>query len=272
MFCSLSVSAQNVDSYKIGLEIPVCKLDADDTILKRLAYTLCYSERHEQAYWVAYVLTKDETENKFERSNKFVSDPDLVSGSAANADYSGSGFDRGHLAPAADMGFSQTTMQESFYFSNMSPQAPQFNRGIWKELEEQVRDWSQKYDSVYVVSGPILTDGLKTIGKNNKISVPAYYYKVLMRYVSDYTFSAIGFILPNEGSDKPLQSFAVSVDDVERVSGVDFFPQLPDCAENVIEKDLCVDCWFGDAQPQIIEVSPDNNLGKDSNSKSEKKN
>ncbi|MBU1355377.1 MAG: DNA/RNA non-specific endonuclease [Candidatus Edwardsbacteria bacterium] len=205
-------------------------------------YTLSYNEEHEQANWVAYELTEKETEGKHKRTNKFIVDPDISTGSATSKDYKKSGYDQGHLVPAADMAWSQTAMTESFYYSNMSPQEPSFNRGIWKKLEEQVRGWARENNAIYVITGPVLTDGLPTIGPN-KVSVPKYYYKVIL----DYTLpeiKAIGFIMPNAGSSEPLQSYTVTVDSVEKFTGIDFFYRLPDDQEKIIESILDVGAWF----------------------------
>ena len=115
-------------------------MEHGDEIVKHTAFTLCYSEAHEQAKWVAYHLTAEMCDNSGEeRTNNFRTDPDVKTGSASPEDYKKSGFDRGHLCPAGDMGWSEQTMSESFFMSNMSPQAPSFNRGIWKKLEEQIR-------------------------------------------------------------------------------------------------------------------------------------
>lgn len=174
----------------------------------------------------------------------FIPDPYVTTGSARDIDYKGSGYDRGHLAPAADMAWSITTMAESFYFSNMSPQAPQFNRGIWKKLEELVRTWAIENESIYIVTGPILDNHLKRIGPD-QVAVPEYYYKVILDYSSP-EIKAIGFVLPNEGSSENLQHFAVSIDSVERLTGIDFFPLLPDHIETILEAHICLPCWSWD--------------------------
>jgi len=222
-----------------SIEIP--KLDHQDHVIYHTAYTLSYNEKHEQASWVAYELTQNETKIIYSRTNKFIPDPYVATKTANDNDYLGSGYDRGHLAPASDMGWSLTTMTESFYYSNMSPQVPSFNRGIWKKLEEQVRTWAIEYDTVYVVTGPVLKDGLPTIGKN-KVSIPEYYYKVVLEY-SKSDVKGIGFVMKNESSVDPLQNFAVPIDSVEKLTGIDFFPKLSDDQERTIEKTVCKDCW-----------------------------
>ncbi len=221
------------------LEIP--KITVKDKIITHAGYSLLYNENHEQANWVAYELTKKETNKQYNRTDKFITDPLVKTGSASDKDYSGSGYDRGHLAPAADMGWSSITMAESFYYSNMSPQNAGFNRGIWKNLEGLVRTWAIGNGAISVVTGPVLTNGLVTIG-SNKVSVPDYYYKVILDY-TEPGIKGIGFIMPNTGSRQPLQSFAVSIDSVESVTGIDFFPLLPEDQERFIEKTLSVNAW-----------------------------
>lgn len=221
------------------LEIP--KTNPKDQIVHHFAYTLSYSEPNEQASWVAYLLTRAHVSNKVaKRTNRFLPDPMVATGSATNADYSKSGFDRGHLSPAGDNAWSSTAMQESFYYSNMSPQVPSFNRGIWNRLEEKVREWAIG-DSLYIATGGVLTSNLPTIGVN-KVSVPKYFYKVVLRY-SKGNAKGIGFIIPNEGSTAPLRDYVVTIDSVEAMTGIDFYPLLPDDQERAIEGKVCLECW-----------------------------
>jgi len=230
-----------IDSSITGqLQIPVVK--STDEIVQHTGYTLSYNEEHEQANWVAYVLTADETNSANNpRTNKFLEDPLVTTKSASTIDYENSGYDRGHLAPAEDMAWSATSEKESFYYSNMSPQVPAFNRGVWKRLEELIRYWSTVYDSIYIVTGPVLKENLPTIGPD-KVSVPEYYYKVILEYNSKGT-KGIGFVLKNEASAATLKSFAVSIDSVEHLTGIDFFPKLPDDQENKIEANPAIDQW-----------------------------
>jgi endonuclease G len=123
----------------------------------------------------------------------------------------------------------------------MSPQVPAFNRGIWKNLEELVRDWAVENEDIYIVTGPVLTKKLHTIGMN-KVSVPDYYYKVILDYANP-ELKGVGFILPNEGSKKDLNNYAVSIDSVESFTGIDFFPHLNDEEETKIENSICIACW-----------------------------
>lgn len=207
-------------------------------IVKHTYYTLAYSEENEQAFWVYYVLTPELINGPQSRTDDFRADPAVSTGSATLDDYKGSGYDRGHLCPAADMALNKTSMSETFYLSNMSPQVPSFNRGIWSTMEDQVRKWALKYSKLYVVTGPIFKDGQGTIGED-KVTVPGYYYKVLF----DGKDKMIGFILPNAKGTNTIESYAVSVDSIESLTGVDFFPELDDQIENQLESETNTLDW-----------------------------
>jgi endonuclease G, mitochondrial len=223
-----------------GLEIPM--LREGDTLVLHKGFALVYNEAHEQPDWVAYELTRDEVYGIYDRADNFRADPSIATGSAALADYRNSGFDRGHLIPAADLKWSTEALSDSFYLSNMSPQQPEFNRGIWSKLEAVVRQFAATEGSVHVVTGPVLTDGpYATIG-GNAISIPNSYYKVILDY-QEPNLKAIGFILPNAGSNQPLSSFTTNVDTIEHTTGLDFFPQLPDDLERQLEARFDIDAW-----------------------------
>ena len=242
-----------------GLELPVCgaKNHADDHELRKFNYySICYREAYEQAEWSAYSISYFQLVKEATRSNDFRADGEISTGSASLADYKGSGFDRGHLTPAADMSFDALAMSETFFMSNMSPQAPQFNRGIWKELEAEVRQWTAKFGKVYVVSGPVLdkpASAFKAIGENG-VSVPDFYYKVILvpLYKDDEdkatledskSVMSIGFIIPNEKCEDDFWSYAVCVDAVEAATGLDFYSLLPDEVEGEVEKAFDLDLW-----------------------------
>ncbi len=221
------------------LETP--RLKDDESYLQHLAYGFVYDEEHEQAKWIAYCLTKKEALGTLERSDNFEEDQLVTSGTASDRDYAKSGYDRGHLAPAADMRWSATSMDESFYYSNMSPQIPAFNRGIWKKLEGKVRSWAVELDSILIVTGPILTPNLPHIG-SNQVSVPRYYYKALVDFKGSHS-KAIAFVLPNSGSKRPLMEFALSINELEKLTKIDFFYQLDDSLEKSLESVICKTCW-----------------------------
>ena len=217
--------------------------EASQAIVERPYYTLRYSEEHEQALWVAYILYADSLkQTTFERKDDFREDSRIKTGSASLSDYKGSGYDRGHIAPAADFSYSEFALSQSFFMSNMSPQDPSFNRGVWKKLEDQVRTWAMKNDQVYVVTGPVLNKTYKTIG-SNKVSVPEYYYKIILD-MRKPEIKAIAFLMKNEKSSAPLSSFVVTIDSVEQLTGLDFFPGISDELEDALEGSLMTSKWF----------------------------
>jgi endonuclease G len=198
-----------------------------DTILKYTGFDLGYNEAFEQAAWVAYVLTREEVESgTVERTDNFRADTSIRTGSATPSDYRGSGYDRGHLAPAGDMKWDEVAMSQSFLMSNMSPQLPAFNRGIWRRLETEVRRWAVEKDSIYVITGPLFSSGDTLIGENG-VGVPGHYFKVLVD-LSPPDHDMIAFLLPNSGSSEELMNFAISVDSLEKRSSYDFFGKAPD--------------------------------------------
>lgn len=218
---------------------------ANEQIIRHQYITLSYVEKHEQAEWVAYELTGNEVQGVEERTDDFREDPMVRTGSATPEDYYRSGYDRGHLAPAGDMKFSEEAMSESFLMSNMSPQEPEFNRGIWRLLEEQVRDWALENGRLYVVTGPVFNQRSRRIG-DNKVSIPKAYYKVLLDY-TEPEIKAIGFLLPNEGADREVYDFAVPIDSIEKVTRIDFFPALPEQEEVLLESEVNVSNWISDS-------------------------
>ncbi|MFY0689676.1 MAG: DNA/RNA non-specific endonuclease [Cyclobacteriaceae bacterium] len=204
-------------------------------LIRHTYYHLDYNEAHEQPNWVIYFADPVGNQTRIDR---FKPDPDISSGSATLDDYKGSGYDRGHLCPAADMKRNVQSMTESFFMSNMSPQAPSFNRGIWKNLEALIRNWSLANDKDLVVTGGILTETCGSIGHG--VTVPCSYYKI---YVDLEKMKGIGFVLKNEASSEPIQSFAVSIDEIEELTGIDFFAQLDDAQQTQIEGSFELDSF-----------------------------
>lgn len=219
-------------------------IGSNDQIIRHRRYTLRYREQYEQADWVAYKLTGEEARAYLSRDgNKFVPDPLVKTGSATHADYTRSGYDRGHLAPAGDFNTSPDDKQDTFYMSNISPQVPDFNRGIWNDLEQKFRQWAERDEELYVVTGPILKSGLPTIGKYNEIAIPEMYYKIAL-CLTDNQPRMIGFLMKNEFSSENLKTFVVSVDEIERLTGIDFFPRIPDTLEKKLESSTTTKGWF----------------------------
>lgn len=207
-------------------------------------FALSYNEAWEVAEWVCWELERQRLlKKRIQRTNDYRPDPKVPTGSATPEDYRRSGWDRGHLMPAADMSFDPVAMSETFLMSNIAPQARHFNAGIWRELEEQVRDWAKRFRHLYLVTGPVTTlPPLERIGPN-AVAVPRAYYKVVLD-LSEPELKAIAFVIPNEVSELPLAHYAVTVDSVERLTGIDFFAELMDePLEDSLEAKLDLDRW-----------------------------
>ena len=214
----------------------------DDQIVEHEGYALSYDEKNEQPFWVAQKLERSNIEkNRYQWKDNFREDPLVRTGSAALNDYKNSGYDRGHLAPAADLSWSKQALDQSFFLSNMSPQNPSFNRGIWRKLEENVRKWAISNNTIYVVTGPIIEKGLDRIGKN-RVTVPEYYYKAILD-IEEPELKAIAFIMKNEKSDADIFNFAVTIDELESIAKLNFFPSTPDELEDQLEKTITTNLW-----------------------------
>ena len=232
-------------------------------VVEHKHYTLSYSEEHEQAEWVAYKLTEDNLrKQRVKRAKKFNPDKSIKGTSAYHNDYTRSGYTRGHLAPAGDMAFSEDAMRESFYMSNMSPQLKEFNGGIWRELEETVRNWAYDNDELYIVSGPVLNDGhiIKQIGRNNKVSVPDLFYKIVLD-IKGPDKKAIAFLMPNERSEKRIQEYIISIDELEELLNINFFADFLDSElEEELEKSRTVKGWQFDSKKYKTRINKWNNF------------
>jgi endonuclease G len=210
-------------------------------IVKHQYYTLSYSEKYEQAEWVAYELKNPKRKRNHFKRPFFIDDPKVTSKSANWKNYKNSGFDKGHLCPAADMSFEKSAYDDTFFTSNISPQLHEFNDGVWNRLEEKVRYWSEKQNGVFVITGGVLTDALPTIGKE-KVAIPERFYKIILNYKNG-NYKAIAFLIPNSKSDKPLYTYVVSINEIEKITGIDFFPSFENTIENKLEKNKDYKEW-----------------------------
>lgn len=229
-----------------NLLLPSYLTDRNEEIVRHEGFVLSYNSRHLLPNWVSWLLTRERTKGKEKRADNFQPDTDIRKGPIAeDSDYRGSGFDRGHMCPSADCKHSRESQNQCFLLSNICPQTHALNAGDWKELEELTRDWAQRYDSIYVVCGPVIEHGkeYKTIGENG-VTVPERYFKVLWRNTSDAAV-CIGFIFENGIQNKPLSAYALSVDDVEKATGINFFSKFPKHIEHKAESSVDVSQWKG---------------------------
>jgi len=220
------------------------------------AMVLGYDEKHEQALWVSHIVLPDVENGNVSRTNNFRKDKLISTGTASKADYWYSGYDRGHLAPSADFRWSKAALSESYFYSNMAPQLPELNRERWAELENSIREYViENKTQVYVVTGGILNDSLPFMqneGRQNDVSIPNYFYKVILDKSNQ---KSIGFIMPNGNCNYPVMSYAISIDSVESLTGINFFSKIKN--EEIIEQQLDVKNWqAGSEKGDIIPLNP----------------
>lgn len=251
-----NVMLRHVQDLLDGMGFP-----SEGEVVRHPGFALQYVEAHEQARWVMHVILPDIRDGREGRTNRFMEDPKISTGSAQERDYfikemkpdssgykyTGFGFDRGHLAPSADFKWSKKALAASYYYSNMSPQRGALNRERWAELEGLLREVVLTHDQpLYVVTGPVLLDTLPVIKRSvNGLTIPYHYWKVAYDPARK---QAIGFVMPNQTCPHPPEWYAVSVDSVEKLTGLNFFQQLPDSIEQRVEASFQVPMWLPERQ------------------------
>ena len=224
-------------------EIPAPLKDRPEQILHRKGYTVSYNNATRNPNWVAWHLTKSHTYGSNQRSGEvFTEDVSVSRPRATDADYYNSRYDRGHMCPAGDNKWDKEAMEQSFLFTNVCPQNHGLNKYEWNDLEMLCRDWAREYGAIDIVCGPVYngSDQQKTIGKN-RVWVPDAFFKVVL--CRQGKAKAIGFLYRNEGKKQPMADAVCTVDDVERLTGLDFFPELDDATENLIEATATLSDW-----------------------------
>ncbi len=225
----------------VGLEIP--SYIEDHPVVAKLGYALSYNTEYVQPDWVAYVLTKEEVEaESVGRSDDFYEELDVIPYSAKLSDYKGSGYDRGHLLSSANRNFAEDFNQSTFSLLNMSPQIHRFNAGLFLRAEKAEREVAVDYEIAYIVTGPIFSDDMTTIG-DSEVAVPKEFYKVFLVQGADDEWHAIALILPQEYENGNLNIYTVTVDTVEERTGIDFYPTLDDAIEEIVEAEYDQTYW-----------------------------
>lgn len=202
-------------------------------IVKHQYFMLSYRDAYEQAEWVAYMLKPEQLTQDDRKRPYFIEDPKVSTKSADWRNYKGSGYDRGHLCPAGDRRFLEQAYNETFYTSNISPQDREFNAGIWNRLEQKTRYWCKKYGDLTVITGGVLERGLDEIGSED-VDVPDQFYKIIYRDGEDGE-AVIGFLIPNQESNRPIEDFVVSIKKIEGLTGLNFFKQKSASWQNAFE-------------------------------------
>ena len=284
----INVYQKNIDSLKLILEdlqldeiqkelrttfLP--KIDTTEELIAHKAMFLVYDENHEQAKWVLHKISTNILEGKVARTNDFRIDPLVKSGSAEEKDYflktkkengkydyDGYGYDRGHLAPSADFRWSQKALSESYFYSNMSPQLPSFNRERWANLEGLIRGYIYENNrSLIVYTGPVLNDSLNSIKRSsNGVSIPEQFFKIVVDFEAK---KGIAYIMPQEeNSTYPVEYFATTIDEVEAITGIDFLHDIDDQTEDVLEGQKEVSYWLPEKQKGDVSPLKEGSLGR----------
>lgn len=204
-----------------------------NSIVKHQYYSLSYSEKHEQAEWVAYELKSSQIKRNDFKRPYFKIDRKVKTKAAHWRNYKNSGYDRGHLCPAGDRGFSKQAYNETFLTSNISPQIHNFNAGVWNELEQKTRRWAKKEKQLFIVTGPVFENTNTTIGTEH-VTVPTHFYKIILKYGNGKP-KCIAFLIPHKIKSQSYKNYIVTVDELEKKLGIDFFPALEDDVENRLE-------------------------------------
>lgn len=221
--------------------IPTKKSINSEQIIKRKAYTVSYNKDTRCPNWVAWYLSAAHADGEWARSNDFREDHEVPAPRATNDDYRGSKWSRGHMCPAGDNKWDADAMSETFLMSNVCPQDRNLNSGLWNRVEMDCRKWAKKYGGVHIVCGPLYYNKEHEVIGLNKVVVPEAFYKVIL--CLEGKPKAIGFIVKNNEGTKKKDQYVNSVDEVERITGFDFFPELPDDIENVVEAKVNLSDW-----------------------------
>ena len=221
------------------LELPA--IGQQEQLLRRKAYTASYDAKARLPRWVAWRLTAEHTEGSQPRLSNFHPDEEVAAPRAEPADYKGSGYDRGHMCPAGDNKWGYEPMRESFLLTNVCPQDQHLNSGDWNELEAQCREWAKKYEEIFIVCGPIMGKGKQTTIGANRVKVPDAFFKVVL-CIHGHP-KGLGFVYKNQRCNHPMPYYLTTIDDVEQLTGIDFFPSLPDDVETAVEASSHLEEW-----------------------------
>ena len=224
------------------LETPRMEVPTREQLIDHTAFRISYNASRCIPNWVAYELTKKETYGDVERTDYFDVDPSISGRQARFSDYSHTGYDRGHMAPAGDMKWNEDAMEECFYLTNICPQNHTLNKGDWNDLEMKCRDWARRYGRAWIVTGPIVSSKTpKTISSRN-IVVPDAFFKAVM-VPSGNRYKAAGFVMQNTAGSQPYSDCICTIDELENLTGIDFFYALPDDVEDGMEQNLDPSTW-----------------------------
>lgn len=226
------------------MEIPKTLRGDKGVILNRVGYTTSYNAQNKIPNWVAWRLTSNHVKGRYGRDfMEFHEDESVRAPRADDNDYYNSGYDRGHMCPSGDNKWSKEAQEESFLFTNICPQRHGLNAGAWNDVEMQCRDWAKRYGTLYIVCGPVFyQQEHRTIGRH-RVAVPDAFYKVILRK-ENAGYKAIGFVYENRSAKRDMSRYVYSIDEIEELTGLDFFSALPDDVEDAIESRSNLRDWY----------------------------
>ena len=237
VFISLMSCAQSGSD----IELPISFGYRSEIILKKNSYTVSYNSEIKTPNWVAWHLTAGHADGKIKRFGGYQEDEDVPEPRVVKDDYKNAKWTHGHMCPAGDNKWDSIAMRESNLLTNICPQDRSLNSGLWNKIEQDCRKWAKKYGDIYIVCGPVLLNRKhETIGAN-RVVVPEAFFKVVLCLQGKP--KAIGFIVRNNEGTKRRDQFVNTVDEVERITGIDFFPGLPDSIENEVEAHANIKDW-----------------------------
>lgn len=240
--CTLPGPGDTAKSTVPHMEYPAYETCED--IIEYEGFTSSYNHNTLVPEWVAYELTADELDGYYDtQSSNFSRDPNLKGMQASREDYSHSGWDKGHMAPKADMRWSEKAYWESHYFTNVCPQNHELNAGDWNSLEKAIRRWAKRYGKLWVVCGPVFENAEYGVIGNAKVQIPDYFFKAVLMQEANGTYHSIGFLMKNEGTHRSFKSYGCTVNQLEERIGRDLFPALDDTEEEKVEDETDWSIW-----------------------------
>lgn len=231
----------NKTNHYVALETVALPESVPSQVKEYIGFTVSFNKDNKTPNYVAWELLGTEASGDQQRTDNFWQDND-IEGCPTTYDYTRSGYDRGHMCPAADQKWSYEAMNDCFVMANICPQLHELNAGAWQTLETKERQWAQRDSAIMIIAGPIYdTSDTKRIG-DAKVRVPGAFFKVLLApYVGEPR--GIAFVYPNMTSPGNMQDYAMSIDELEKTLGYDFFPSLPDEIENKVESVFSFKEW-----------------------------
>lgn len=212
-----------------------------EQIVRKASFITSYNKETKCPNWVAWLLTANHTDGPYKRLNNFHEEDVVPTPRATLEDYRGSGWSRGHMCPAGDNKWNETAMYDSFSLVNVCPQNSSLNSGLWNSLEMDCRRWARNFDEIYIVCGPVFMNREhETIG-DNEVVVPEAFFKVVLCLTGEP--KAFGVIVRNTEGNKKRDLYYNTIDQVERITGLDFFPALPDDLEDRVEANVDMNMW-----------------------------